>query len=338
MTNFADRLTKKIEECNNPTVMGLDPKLEYLPSDMLNEWLNEAKEHEKKSGQPANMQMATGMAIFDYNRLLIDAVYDIIPAIKPQFAYYEMYGIHGIMALRKTIQYAHDKGMLVIGDAKRNDIGTTATAYANAIIGETKIINDTTAAMFDCDCITVNGYLGIDGIKPFMDVAKEKGKGLYVLVRTSNPSAGDLQDLKLEDGRQVFEAMAENVEKWGQDLIGECGFSSVGAVVGATWPEQAVKARQIMPHALILIPGYGAQGGSGKDAVASFVNGKGGIVNASRSLMCAWKKREDIEPMELTSIHGPSGAPLLGFQKATREEALRMRDDLNSAIKASLEA
>lgn len=338
MTNFADRLTKRIEECNNPTVMGLDPKLEYLPSDMLNEWLKEAKDHEEKSGQPANMQMATGMAIFDYNRLLIDSVYDIIPAIKPQFAYYEMYGIHGIMALRKTIQYAHDKGMLVIADAKRNDIGTTATAYANAIIGETKIINDTTACMFDCDCITVNGYLGIDGIKPFMDVAKEKGKGLYVLVRTSNPSAGDLQDLKLEDGRQVFEAMAENVEKWGQELIGECGFSSVGAVVGATWPEQAVKARRIMPHALILVPGYGAQGGSGKDAVASFVNGKGGIVNASRSLMCAWKKRDDIEPMELTQMHGPSGAPLLGFQRATREEALRMREDLNNAIKASAEA
>ena len=303
---------------------------------MVNELLDKAKEG--NSAELADMQVVTEKAIFEYNRLLIDAVYDIIPAIKPQFAYYEMYGIHGIQALRKTIQYAHDKGMLVIGDAKRNDIGTTATAYANAIIGETKIIDDTTAAMFDCDCITVNGYLGIDGIKPFMDVAKEKGKGLYVLVRTSNPSAGDLQDLKLEDGRQVFEAMAENVEKWGQDLIGESGFSSVGAVVGATWPEQAVKARKIMPHALILVPGYGAQGGSGKDAVASFVNGKGGIVNASRSLMCAWKKREDIDPMAVTEMQGPSGATLLGFQKATREEALRMRDDLNSAIKESANA
>ncbi len=334
MTNFADKLLANIEKCNNPTVMGLDPKLDYLPEAMLKEWLDEAKKQKEATGQPVNMQMTTGMALFDYNRLLIDSVYDIIPAIKPQFAYYEMYGMHGIMALRKTIQYAQDKGMLVIADAKRNDIGTTATAYANAIIGETKIIDETSACMFDCDCITVNGYLGIDGIKPFMDVAKEKGKGLFVLVRTSNPSAGDLQDLKLEDGRMVYEAMAENVEKWGQELIGESGFSSVGAVVGATWPEQAVKAREIMPHALILIPGYGAQGGSGKDAVASFVNGKGGIVNASRSLMCAWKKRTDIDPMELTEMHGPSGAPLLGFQKATREEALRMRDDLNSALQA----
>ena len=166
---------------------------------------------------------------------------------------------------------------------------------------------------------------------PSIDVAKEKGKGLFILVRTSNPSAGDLQDLKLEDGRLVFEAMAENVEKWGQELIGESGFSSVGAVVGATWPEQAVKARQLMPHALILVPGYGAQGGSGKDAVASFVNGKGGIVNASRSLMCAWKK-VDYDPMEMTDMTGPSGETLLGFQKATRMEAMRMRDDLNTAL------
>jgi len=334
MTNFADKLLKRIEECKNPTIMGLDPKLEYLPQGMLDEWIKEAETQKEKTGQPVNMQMATGMALFDFNRLLIDAVYDIIPVIKPQFAYYEMYGIHGIAALRKTIQYAHDKGMLVVADAKRNDIGSTATAYANAIIGETKIIDDTTPCMFDCDCITVNGYLGIDGVKPFIDVAKEKGKGLFVLVRTSNPSAGDLQDLKLEDGRMVYEAMAENVEKWGAELIGESGFSSLGAVVGATWPEQAVKAREIMPHALILIPGYGAQGGSAKDAVASFVNGKGGVVNASRSLMCAWKKRSDIEPMELTEMNGPSGAPLLGFQKATREEALRMREDLNSALAA----
>ena len=322
MMNFADRLLDRISACQNPTVMGLDPKLDYLPEEMLSQFKG-------KSGDPKE---DTAEAIFEYNRLLIDAVYDLIPAIKPQFAYYEMYGLCGLSALRKTISYAKEKGMLIIADAKRNDIGTTATAYANAIIGETKVIDESSAAMFDCDCVTVNGYLGIDGIKPFLDVAKEKGKGLFILVRTSNPSAGDLQDLKLEDGRLVFEAMAEHVENWGKDLIGESGFSSVGAVVGATWPEQAVKARSIMPHALVLVAGYGAQGGSGKDAVASFVNGKGGIVNASRSLMCAWKKREDIAPMEVTDMVGPSGEKLLGFQKATREEAMRMRDDLNAAL------
>jgi len=311
MTNFADELAARIAKCNNPTVMGLDPKLEYLPPELLEEW----------KGQAENKQMETGMALFDYNRQLIDAVYDIIPAIKPQFAYYEMYGIHGIAALRKTIQYAHDKGMLVIGDAKRNDIGSTATAYANAIIGETKIINDTTPEMFGCDAITVNGYLGIDGVKPFIDVAKEKGKGIFVLVRTSNPSAGDLQDLKLEDGRYVYEAMADKVEEWGKELIGESGISSLGAVVGATWPEQAKAVRERMPHAFVLVPGYGAQGGSGSDAVASFTSdGKGGIVNASRSLMCAWKKRTDLEPME--------------FKKATRDEAIRMRNDLQEALKS----
>ncbi|HPE39209.1 MAG TPA: orotidine-5'-phosphate decarboxylase [Bacillota bacterium] len=311
MTNFADELAARIAKCNNPTVMGLDPKLEYLPPELLEEW----------KGQAENKQMETGMALFDYNRQLIDAVYDIIPAIKPQFAYYEMYGIHGIAALRKTIQYAHDKGMLVIGDAKRNDIGSTATAYANAIIGETKIINDTTPEMFGCDAITVNGYLGIDGVKPFIDVAKEKGKGIFVLVRTSNPSAGDLQDLKLEDGRYVYEAMADKVEEWGKELIGESGISSLGAVVGATWPEQAKAVRERMPHAFVLVPGYGAQGGSGSDAVASFTaDGKGGIVNASRSLMCAWKKRTDLEPME--------------FKKATRDEAIRMRNDLQEALKS----
>ena len=323
MMNFADRLLSRIESCNNPTVMGLDPKLDYIPAAMLNNW--------KKSSIPATT--ATAEVIFEYNRLLIDSVYDLIPAIKPQFAYYEMYGLEGLKALKKTIEYAHEKNMIVIADAKRNDIGTTATAYANAIIGETKIIDESSEAMFEADCVTVNGYLGIDGIKPFLDVAKEKGKGLFILVRTSNPSAGDLQDLKLEDGRLVFEAMAEHVENWGTELIGDSGFSSVGAVVGATWPEQAVKVRKIMPHAVILVPGYGAQGGSGKDAVASFVNGKGGIVNASRSLMCAWKKREDIEPMAVTDDIGPNGEKLLGFQKATRDEAIRMRDDLNAALK-----
>lgn len=310
MRNFADRLTDRIAKLKNPTVMGLDPKLDYLPGDLLTEWRNEV---------PNNNQQATAMALFDYNRLLIDAVYDIIPAIKPQFAYYEMYGIHGIQALIKTIKYAQDKGMLVIADAKRNDIGSTATAYAEGILGHTKIINDTTPSMFNADCITVNGYLGIDGVQPFIDVCKRDDKGLFVLVRTSNPSAGDIQNLKLEDGRTVYQAMAQNCDTWGKELIGDNGFSSLGAVVGATWPEQAVEARKLMPNNLILVPGYGAQGAGADAAVASFTReGTGSIVNASRSLMCAWKRRTDLETHE--------------FQKATREEALDMRAKLNAAL------
>ena len=309
MKNFADRITERITALSNPTVMGLDPLAEYIPEEMLAYW---GKQVEDKS-------MATSMAIYDFNRMLIDATFDIIPAVKPQFAYYEMYGVHGMEALRRTIAYAKEKGMLVIADAKRNDIGSTALAYANAIIGETELWDHTTAAMNDADAVTLNAYLGIDGIKPFIDVAKSRGKGMYILVRTSNPSAGDFQDLTMEDGHTLYEKVAMKVASWGEDLIGESGYSSVGAVVGATWPQQAAALRQIMPKTLILVPGYGAQGGSADSAAVNFdADGNGAIVNASRSLMCAYKKREDLPSME--------------FQQAARDEALRMQKDLNDAI------
>ena len=309
MKNFADRITERITALSNPTVMGLDPLAEYIPEEMLAYW---GKQVEDKS-------MATSMAIYDFNRMLIDATFDIIPAVKPQFAYYEMYGVHGMEALRRTIAYAKEKGMLVIADAKRNDIGSTALAYANAIIGETELWDHTTAAMNDADAVTLNAYLGIDGIKPFIDVAKSRGKGMYILVRTSNPSAGDFQDLTMEDGHTLYEKVAMKVAAWGEDLIGESGYSSVGAVVGATWPQQAAALRQIMPKTLILVPGYGAQGGSADSAAVNFdADGNGAIINASRSLMCAYKKREDLPPME--------------FQQAARDEALRMQKDLNDAI------
>ena len=310
MKNFADLLCGKIAELNNPTVMGLDPKLEYIPQFII----DEAKEN-----FPDDEEMAACEAIFEFNKALIDAVCDIIPAIKPQIAYYEMYGICGLEAFLETVDYAKSKGMVVITDAKRNDIGTTATAYAKALIGETEFL-DSTKQVVDSDAVTVNGYLGTDGIKPFTDVCKEGGKGIFTLVRTSNPSAGDLQDLELKDGRKVYEAMADMVNEWGKDLVGECGFSSVGAVVGATWPEQAVDVRKRMPKTHILIPGYGAQGAGADAAVASFTaDGKCSFVNASRSLMCAWKKREDLEPKD--------------FAKATRDEAIDMRDKLNAALK-----
>ncbi len=289
--------------------MGLDPKLEFIPEEIV-------IRHARLSSDPS---VCAAEAIYEFNVKLIDAVCQVIPAIKPQFAYYEMYGIHGLETLYKTIDYAKSKGMLVIADAKRNDIGTTAEAYARAIIGKTTLSDNSVQAMTGADAVTVNAYLGIDGIKPFIDTARENAAGLFVLVRTSNPSAGDFQDLSMEDGMPLYEKVAEKVSEWGRDLIGECGYSSVGAVVGATWPEQAASLRKQMPHTMILVPGYGAQGGDADSAAVNFdANGRGAIVNASRSLMCAYKKRSDLQPED--------------FQKAAYDEAIRMRDDLNRAI------
>ena len=311
MKNFADQLVRRIAELDNPTVMGLDPKLEYIPQLLIDQ---------AKDEYPDDMEKASAHAIWLFNKALIDAVCDIVPAIKPQFAYYELYGIEAVKVLNKTIEYAQSKGMLVIGDCKRNDIGATSTAYAEGIIGSTEIIGGERVSMTGCDCATVNAYLGIDGVKPFLDVCSRDGKGIFILVRTSNPSAGDLQDLELKDGRKVYEAMAQLVNTWGSELVGEEGFSSVGAVVGATWPEQAVEARKLMPNNLILVPGYGAQGAGPDSAVASFTkDGRGSIVNASRSLMCAWKKREDLQPED--------------FAQATRDEAIDMKTKLNNALK-----
>jgi len=311
MRNFADRLVTRIADLNNPTVMGLDPKLEYIPKSIIDKAL---------LMYPDDVEVATAEAIWMFNQALIDATYDIVPAIKPQEAFYEFYGIEALKVLDRTVKYAQEKGMLVIVDCKRNDIGNTAAAYSEGILGSTEIIDGSTVSMIGADCATVNGYLGIDGVKPFIDVCSRDGKGIFVLVRTSNPSAGDLQDLELKDGRKVYEAMAALVNTWGNEVVGEEGFSSVGAVVGATWPEQAVEIRKLMPNNLILVPGYGAQGAGPDAAVASFTkDGRGSIVNASRSLMCAWKKREDLSPDD--------------FARATRDEAIDMRTKLNNALK-----
>ena len=311
MRNFSDELVRKIAGMENPTVLGLDPKLDYIP-DFI-------KEHAEQIF-PEESAKATAKAIWLFNKALIDATYDIVPAIKVQYAYYEMYGIEALKTMLLTIRYAQKKGMLVISDAKRNDIGSTATAYAEGILGNTDLLLGENMEMTGSDAVTVNAYLGIDGVKPFIDVAKRDGKGLFCLVRTSNPSAGDFQDLELSDGRKLYEAVAAKVSEWGEELVGEEGFSSVGAVVGATWPEQAVQLRKAMPKAIILVPGYGAQGASADDAVASFTaEGKGSIVNASRSIMTAWKKRDDLKPED--------------FAAAARDEALDMKEKLNTALK-----
>ncbi len=311
MRNFADSLVRRIDELENPTVVGLDTKLDYIPQHIKDYAENLFPEEPTK---------ATAKAIWLFNKEIIDQTCDIAPAIKLQYAYYEMYGYDALKTMLLTARYAQKKGMLVIGDCKRNDIGSTATAYAEAIIGKTDILIEGSMEMSGLDACTVNCYLGIDGVKPFIDVAKRDGKGLFCLVKTSNPSSGDFQDLELANGSKLYEAVAAKVSEWGEELIGEEGFSSVGAVIGATYPEQAVGLRKIMPNAFMLIPGYGAQGAGADEAVASFTAyGKGGIVNASRSIMTAWKARQDLFKPE-------------DFGKAARFEAEDMKEKLNAAL------
>ena len=244
MNNAMDKLIKKIKETNNPTVMGLDPRYDMIPECIRKKY-------------PSDVEGAC-RAIVEFNKGLIDSVCDIVPAVKPQIAFYEMFGVEGLKAFAETAKYAKEKGMIVIADIKRGDIGSTAEGYSNAFIGKTTIGNEK-VAIYDVDFITVNPYLGIDGVKPFIDDCKEYGKGIFILVKTSNKSSGELQDLKLEDGRSVYEKVAELVSSWGEDLVGEYGYSSVGAVVGATYPVQIKELREIMPKTFFLIPGYGAQ-------------------------------------------------------------------------------
>lgn len=305
--NVLDILIKKIKETGNPTVMGLDPRYEMLPKCVTDKY-------------PLTLE-GVSKAIIEYNKALIDATHDIIPAIKPQIAFYEMYGIPGMQAFSETCSYAKQKGMIVIADIKRGDIGSTAQGYSNAYLGKTKI-GDLEQSIYDIDFVTVNPYMGTDCVKPFIDDCKKYDKGVFILVKTSNPSSGELQDLKLENGQEVYKRVINLVENWGSDLIGENGYSSIAAVVGATYPKQLQELRELAPHTFFLIPGYGAQGGRPEDIALGFDKNKlGGIVNASRSLMCAYKsdkwkneyKEED-------------------YAKATRAEAIRMRDELNSVL------
>lgn len=308
MKNVVDRLIEKIKKMNNPTVMGLDPRYEMLPECVTKKY-------------PQNLEGAS-KAIIEFNKNLIDATYDIIPAIKPQIAFYEMYGIPGIEAFYETCKYAKEKGMFVIADIKRGDIGSTAKGYSNAYLGKTKI-DKTEESIFDVDFITVNPYMGSDCVSPFIEDCKKYDKGIFILVKTSNPSSGELQDVKLENEEEVYKKVASLVEKWGEDLRGENGYSSVSAVVGATYPKQLETLRKLAPHTFFLIPGYGAQGGKPEDIAYGFdKKGIGGIVNASRSLMCAYKsdKWKDTYKEE-------------EYAKATRAEAIRMKEELNQFIK-----
>ena len=307
--NAIDNLIEKIKETNNPTVMGLDPRYDMIPECVRSKYSN-------------NLE-GIAKAILEYNKELIDNTYDIIPAIKPQLAFYEMFGIEGMKAFKGTCKYAKEKGMIVIADAKRGDIGSTAKGYSNAYLGQTPIGEEKIEVFENIDFLTVNPYLGVDSITPFVEDCIKYGKGIFVLVKTSNPSSGELQDLKLENGKTVYEHVASLVEKWGEELRGEYGYSSVAAVVGATYPEQLKEIREKAPHTYFLIPGYGAQGGKAEDIALGFdKEGLGGIVNASRSLMCAYKS--DKWKDKFTEAE---------YGKATRAEAIEMRNVLNNSIK-----
>lgn len=298
-----DRLIARIDELKNPSVAGLDPKLEYVPRFLKDAFF-------VKDGH--TLKAAAG-AILAFNKALIDELCDIVPAIKPQAAYYEMYGWEGVRTLAETIRYAQQKGMYVMTDGKRNDIDATMTAYATAHLGKV-MVDGVELEPFGADALTVNGYLGTDGIQPLLDVCQKYDKGIFVLAKTSNPSSGELQDRKI-DGKSVYEIMGEMCEKWGEQQIGKYGYSAVGAVVGATYPEQLAELRAKLPHTMFLVPGYGAQGGGAKGVAGAFdANGRGAIVNSSRAIMCAYQKEEN--------------CPEEDFAKAARREAIRMRDDI----------
>lgn len=301
-----DKLIEKIIEMKNPTVVGLDPKLDYIPSYIKAEAY--AKYEETLKG--------AAKAILRFNKEIIDEIYDVVPAIKSQAAYYEMYGYQGMKTLAKTIEYAKSKGMYVITDGKRNDIGATMEAYSTAHLGKTQVGSKKIDA-FGADALTVNGYLGSDGIKPLLNICKEYDKGIFVLVKTSNPSSGELQDKKI-DGESIYSLMGKMCEEWGQELKGCYGYSGVGAVVGATYPEQLSEMREKLTHTFFLVPGYGAQGGGAEGVAKAFdKNGLGAIINSSRAVMCAYKKEECDEK---------------NFANAARREVLRMKEDITSHI------
>lgn len=299
---FADQLTARIHQLSNPSVVGLDPRLDQLPRFLLEEAL-------ETYGETAE---GVAEALLSFNIGIIDAIADLVPAVKLQIAFYECYGYEGIRAYQETLDYAKEKGLLVIGDAKRNDIGSTAEAYAEGHLGKVDVFGQK-QAIFDVDALTVTPYLGTDGIRPFVDVCEREGKGIFVLVRTSNPSADEIQGQPLGD-HLMDEHVASLVEGWGREVIGNSGFSAVGAVVGATYPEEARHLRNLMPHQIFLVPGYGAQGAGAEEVRPCFhENGTGALVNSSRGIIFAYQK---------------TGQPEEAYAQAARQAALKMKEDL----------
>lgn len=298
-----DVLQEKIRAMKNPTVAGLDARIEYVP-----EYIRQAAYEQYGVGLKGACE-----AIYQFNVGLMDALCDIVPAVKPQAAYYENLGWQGMEMLERTIRYAKSKGLFVIADIKRGDIGSTATAYAEGWLSGASIEGQQFKS-FDADCVTLNGYMGSDSIKPFLEAAKAEDKCAFVLVKTSNPGSGELQDVKTADGRTVYQVMGALNESIAAGTEGKYGFTMAGAVTGATYPEQIRQLRADLPHTFFLVPGYGAQGGTAADVKYAFdAQGHGAIVNSSRGIMCAWKK---------------TGGDGHDFAQAARNAAIAMRDDI----------
>lgn len=303
-----NKLVKKIQQKGAPIVVGLDPMLSYIPEPVL----------QKAYAQYGETLEGAAEAIWQFNKEIIDNICDLIPAVKPQIAMYEQFGIEGLKAFQKTINYCKEKDLVVIGDVKRGDIGSTSEAYAAGHLGKVTV-GGQRLPVFDEDFATVNPYLGSDGIKPFIKVCKEEKKGLFILVKTSNPSSGEFQD-RLIDGRPLYEWVGEKVAQWGEEHMGD-SYSYVGAVVGATYPEMGKILRKIMPKAYILVPGYGAQGGKGADLAPFFhKDGLGAIVNSSRGIIAAWKQDK----------YEKFGAAHFG--EASRQAVLEMKADIVGAL------
>lgn len=303
---LSDRLIRAIKEKRSPIVVGLDPRLEGIPSEIINE-------NFERHGETFT---AAAESILTFNKGIIDAVHDLVPAVKPQIAFYEQYGVEGMMAYRETCEYARSKGLIVVADIKRGDIGSTSKAYSIAHLGKTKVGNLYLSA-FEADYATVNPYLGDDCMKEFMDEVKKLEKGLFILVKTSNPTSGQLQDLET-GGDKIYEKVAQMVSDWNDIMVGESGYSPIGAVVGATYPGELEALRKRMPKAILLVPGYGAQGGTAKDVVGAFnADGLGAIVNSSRGIIFAYEGTEE------------------NYQDAARRATVNMRDDINAALEAA---
>lgn len=299
---MVDKLIERIIELQNPACVGLDTDFNYLPEEMKRD---------------VSMFEEVSERIAEFNMNIIDKISDIVPAVKVQVAYYEMYGHAGMQAFEYTLNYARGRGLIVIADCKRNDIGSTAGCYSKAYLGKTDI-NGKQSRAFAADMLTVNGYLGYDGIKPFIEDVTAHDKSIFALVKTSNPSSGEFQNLKLENGKFIYEQMGELVQEWGKTTVGKYGYSEVGAVVGATHPEEAARLRKQMPNTFFLIPGYGAQGGSAEMLKVCFdKRGLGGVVNSSRGIICAYKNPQY------------SG---MTYSEAARAACIDMQQDLLGAI------